>query len=114
MCFPETRAGQWTIVGALFRAKSTARAKTEVLIFIEAEVLDPDPSVARAQSSGDFLLGQGYVEGELLDNPLETGMYRVGFGSYLPPHTDAERIFWEKFHRKVRKVHTHIEDTLEP
>src|SRR5439155_4293509 len=83
-------------VGALFRSKTTSRQKTEVLVFIEAQVLDSCPPAARAQSAGDFVLGKAYVTGDFLDNPLERGMYRAGFGTYLPPHSQEERIFWER------------------
>lgn len=105
--------GDMPVIGFLFRNKVVTRLKTEVLIFVEAQVLDPEPSVARAESSHDFLLGQAYVAGEFLDNPLEYGMYRVGFGSYLPPHSHGERVFWERFGRKVRKVRTHLDDAFE-
>jgi hypothetical protein len=105
--------GDIPIVGFAFRNKQTQRLKTEVLIFVEAQVLDPEPVVARAQSAHDFLLGQNYVSGEFLDNPLEYGMYRVGFGSYLPPHSHGERVFWERYGRKIRKQRTHIDDAFE-
>jgi hypothetical protein len=105
--------GDLPVVGFLFRSKAVDRFKTEVLIFIEAQVLDPDPCVARAESSQNFLLSQPYVDGEFLDNPLEYGLYRVGFGTYLPPHTIHESVFWERFGRKIRKIHTHIDDALE-
>ena len=72
-----------------------------------------DPAVARAQSSQDYLLGQEYVAGPFLDNPLELGMYRVGFGSYLPPTHPTEQIYWERFGRKVHKIATHVDDVLE-
>ena len=98
----------------LFRSKAVAREKTEVLIFIEACVLDPEPSIARAESASDFLLGQAYVDAGVLDNPLEIGMHRIGFGSYLPPHSHHEQLYWERFHRKIRRAHTHIDDALEP
>ena len=104
--------GDLPIVGSLFRSKSVSRVKTEVLIFIEAAVLNPDPAIARARSAQDFLLGQPYVDSEFLDNPLEVGMHRVGFGTYLPPHTHAERIFWERFGRKIHKIHTHLDDAV--
>jgi hypothetical protein len=105
--------GDVPVVGFLFRSKATSRVKTEVLIFVEACVLDPDPGMARAESAHDFQLGQPYVAGELLDNPLECGMYRAGFGTYLPPHTCHERVFWQRFGRKVRKIKTHVDDAAE-
>jgi hypothetical protein len=105
--------GDLPFVGFLFRSKTVARLKTEVLIFLEAQVLDPDPSLARATAAEHFRLGQPFVESDLLDNPLECGMYRVGFGTYLPPDTHGERIFWERFGREIRKVRTHIGDALE-
>jgi hypothetical protein len=105
--------GDAPVVGYLFRSKSTDRQKTEVLIFIEATVLDSRPEVARAETANDFLLGQPHVLGELLDSPLEFGMYRAGFGTYLPPHSPQERVFWERLGRKVRKACTEFDDAVE-
>ena len=76
-------------------------------------MLDSDPCYARAGSQADFLLGQPYVSGGLLDNPLEYGLYRAGFGTYLPPHSHDEDVFWERFGRKIRKIQTHIDDATE-
>ena len=53
------------------------------------------------------------VEGELLDNPLECGMYRAGFGTYLPPLRHGEEQYWIRHHRKLRKIATHIDDIKE-
>lgn len=105
--------GDVPIVGFLFRSKATARGKKELLIFIEAQVLDPDPCLARVESAHDFRLGQPYVAGEFLANPLELGMCRVGFGTYLPPHSSGECVFWERFGRKIRKIRTHVDDAAE-
>lgn len=105
--------GDVPFLGFLFRSKATRRDKTEVLIFLEARVLDPQPEVARAQSHDDFLLGHDYVRAGLLDNPLEYGMYRAGFGSYLPPNSCQERIFWERTGRSVRKIVTHVDDAVQ-
>jgi hypothetical protein len=102
--------GDVPVVGALFRSRFTERFKTEVLVFVEAQVLDRDPNIARADSAQNFALGRSYVEGELLDNPLETGLYRVGIGTYLPPHSRDEEIFWERFGRSVRRIKTHVDD----
>ncbi len=104
--------GDLPLVGAAFRSRKTSRNKTEVLIFIEAKVLDRDPGIARVESSNDFLLGKGYVDGEFLENPLECGMYQVGFGSYLPPIRRSECDFWERHGRKLRNVGTHVSDVL--
>ena len=101
-------------VGAMFRSKVVSREKTEVLIFIEAEVLDQDPDLARHESAEDYLLGQPYVQRDVLDNPLEAAMHRIGFGTYLPPHSHDEQIYWENFHRNVRKVRTHLGDAIGP
>ena len=106
--------GDLPLVGSLFRAKTADRVKTEILIFVEAEVLDSDPQIARAESSRDFLLGQSYVNGEVLENPLEIGLYRAGIGPYLPAYSEGEKLYWQKFHRKLRRVKTHIGETLEP
>ncbi len=100
-------------VGFLFRSQVSDRRKTETLIFVEATVLDPDPCVARQQSYQDFLLGQPYVWGETLDNPLEEGMHRAGFGPYLPPLSVHEARYWERFGRKVQKACTKLDDLLE-
>jgi hypothetical protein len=105
--------GDIPIAGFLFRSKQTLRQKTEVLVFVEAEVLPPEANLARARSAHDFRLGADYVHGELLDNPLEIGMHRVGFGSYLPPCSHGEGVFWERLGRKIRKSHTHIDDAFE-
>jgi hypothetical protein len=102
--------GDIPVVGALFRSTHTGREKTEVLVFIEAQVLDPRPDAARVQSATDFRLGQPFVAGDFLDNPLEFGMYRAGFGPYLPPHSKEENIFWERLGRKVRKAATELDD----
>jgi hypothetical protein len=104
--------GDVPLIGALFRNKVVVRQKTEVLVFIEAKVLDAEPNVARAQSGDDFVLSQPFVAGELLDNPLEYGFCRVGFGTYLPPHTCGEQIYWERFGRDVRNACTHVDDIL--
>ena len=104
--------GDLPLVGAAFRSKTTSREKTEVLIFIEAKVLDRDPGIARAESSHDFRLGKSYVDGEFLDNPLECGMYRVGFGNYLPPAHHSEQVYWNRFGRKLRNIATHADDII--
>lgn len=106
--------GDLPVVGSLFRAKTVQRLKTEVLIFIEAEVLHSDPCIARAESYRDFVLGRKYVKGGLLENPLEVGMYRAGIGPYLPAWSKSESVFWEKYHRKLRKMRTHASEILEP
>lgn len=104
--------GDVPLVGYLFRSKQTTREKTETLIFVEAKVL-PTPDAARYESARDFGLGQPFVSGPFLENPLEVGMYRAGFGAYLPPHSHQEDIFWERFARKVRKASTQIDDAFE-
>jgi hypothetical protein len=105
--------GDVPVVGALFRSKQTDRAKTETLIFVEARVLDSNPHVARSQSHNDFRLGTAYLNAELMDNPLEYGVYRAGFGTYLPPHSHEEQVFWERFGRKIRRAATQLDDYLE-
>lgn len=102
--------GDIPVVGSLFRSTQTQKQKTEILIFIEARVLDPDSDVARAKSHEDFLLGKQYVTGDFLDNPLEIGMRRAGFGRYLPPCGAAEKVFWEQWGRNVRRVTTELSD----
>jgi hypothetical protein len=105
--------GDIPVVGHFFRSKAGSRRKTEIVLFVEAEVLHPHPPVARAQSARDFLFSQAYVAGTFLDNPLEFGMYRAGFGSYLPPHSCEEKVFWERFCRKVRTIATTLDDVFE-
>jgi hypothetical protein len=105
--------GDIPVVGFLFRSKTTARQKTETLIFVEARVLDPDPCLAREQTYEDFLLGQAYVDGPFLANPLEEAMQRTGFGPYLPPLCPAEERYWERFGRKIRTVATKLDDITE-
>src|SRR5205823_6874876 len=102
--------GDIPFLGALFRSKQTNRQKTEVILFIEARVLDANPDINRGQSSENFTLGQPYVSGDLLDNPLEYGMYRAGFGAYLPPVCAEEGVFWERLGRRIRKVSTEVHD----
>jgi hypothetical protein len=104
--------GDIPFVGYLFRSKATSRTKSETLVFVEAQVL-PNPDQARHESARDFALGQPYLGDQLLDNPLEVGMQRVGFGSYLPPHSKDELVFWERTGRKVQKARTHVDDILE-
>jgi hypothetical protein len=104
--------GDVPVVGYLFRSKATTREKKETLIFVEAKVL-PNPDQARFDSGYDFGLSQPYIQGELLDSPLEFGLYRAGFGTYLPPHSCDERVFWERFSRKVRKACTEFDDAIE-
>jgi hypothetical protein len=104
--------GDVPVVGALFRSKQTDRAKTETLIFVEAKVLDSDPCVARSQSHDDFRLANPYLNRDLMDNPLEFGMYRAGFGTYLPPHSHDEWVYWERFGRKIRRICTEVDDYL--
>lgn len=102
--------GDLPYVGALFRSKEVLRRKTELLIFIEANVLDRRPEVARAQSAEDFRMGYDYVDDGLLDNALELGMQRIGFGSYLPPIRHGEEIFWERHGRNIQRIQTHVDD----
>ena len=104
--------GDLPIIGAAFRSKAVERVKTEVLIFVEACVLDRDPLNARGQTAAEYRLGAPFVAGELHDNPLECGLQDVGFGTYLPPRSHSECVFWEKHARKVQKIGTHIDDIL--
>ncbi|MBW3598955.1 MAG: hypothetical protein KY475_16990, partial [Planctomycetes bacterium] len=92
--------GDLPLVGAMFRAKSVTRAKTEILIFIEARVLSDDASLARAESAADLHLAAPYVAAGTLDNPLEIGLYRAGFDAYLPPPTLDEQQYWQRFGRR--------------
>lgn len=104
--------GDLPVVGYLFRSRAVSRQKTELVIFVEAQVLDRDPYSSRAASQKDFLLSQPYVEGDLLDNPLEYGACRAGFGTYLPQATHNEKIFWERHARRIRKIETHLGDAF--
>jgi Flp pilus assembly secretin CpaC len=104
--------GDIPVAGYLFRSTLKNRQKTELLIFLEARVLDTRPAAARAQSYEDFRFGQPYVQGHFLDNPLEYGMYRAGFGTYLPPHSFEEKVFWERMGRRVKKVATEVDDAF--
>jgi Flp pilus assembly secretin CpaC len=105
--------GDIPVVGFLFRSKENKRSKVETLIFVEARVLDPDPCVARQQTYEDFLLGTPFVAGNFLSNPLEEGMERTGFGTYLPPLCPAESRYWERLCRKVKMVATKLDDITE-
>src|SRR5262249_52188796 len=53
--------GDIPVVGFFFRSTQTQRQKTEVLVFIEAQVIDPDPDAGRAQSYQDFRFGAPFV-----------------------------------------------------
>lgn len=105
--------GDLPAVGFLFRSKSLDRAKSELIIMVEAEVLPPssDPAT-RHKAAADFQLGQGHVSGELLDSPLQTGMFRAGFSSYLPPSRAGEDLYWTRHGQRMRKVVTEVDDTL--
>jgi hypothetical protein len=100
-------------VGFLFRSTNTTRHKTEVVVFIEAKVLDPNPEATHGQSSEDFMLSQPFLSHAFLDNPLEFAMHRAGFGTYLPPHSPEEKIFWERLGRKCRNIATTLDDMFE-
>jgi hypothetical protein len=104
--------GDIPIIGAAFRSKVTDRRKTEVLVFVEARSFN-NSCEAKCESARDFILGQAYVLGEFLDNPLEEGLHQAGMGAYLPPCTLDEARFWEKLGRKVRRAATSLCDALE-
>ena len=99
-------------IGAAFRSKSTNRQKTEIVIFLEAEILPSDAFERVPLASQDFELTKAYANGDVLCNPLECGMQRVGFGSYLPPRSAQEKIYWERLGRKVQKSSTDISDIV--
>lgn len=99
-------------IGAAFRSKNVNRQKTEIVIFLEAEVLPSDQCAALAQASTDFPLTQPYLSGDVLSNPLEAGLQRVGVGSYLPPRTSHEKVYWERLGRKVQKSSADTHDIL--
>jgi Flp pilus assembly secretin CpaC len=102
--------GDLPAVGFLFRSKSVARNKSEIVIFIEANILSQDPTESRAQSSEDLQLGLPYVTGTTLDNSLELGIRRAGIGTYLPAQTHDEQNYWDRNHRRVSKIKTTIHD----
>lgn len=104
--------GDLPLVGALFRSKAVSRVKTELLIFVEAKILTADPSIARAESSVDLDLAAPYVSGGTLDNPLEVGLHRAGFATYLPPPTKGEQQYWERKSRRIRRIQTAARDAL--
>jgi hypothetical protein len=105
--------GDLPYVGVLFRNKETLRRKTELLIFVEATVLDRRPEVARSQSAEDFHLSHDYIDGSVTDTALERGLFQVGIGPYLPPMSRDEEIFWERSFRRLRKIKTHLDDIRE-
>jgi len=104
--------GDLPAVGYAFRSKSTDRAKSELIIFVEATVL-PNSHLARDETARDFQLGYGYVHGELRDNAMEIGMHRAGFGHYLPPSCPREDAFWMECGNKMRRVATEVDDIFE-
>lgn len=104
--------GDLPYVGALFRDKTNTRQKTELLIFLEAEVLDQKPELARAQSAEDFRLSQPYLQHNLLDNPMECSFQRAGMGSYLPTAHKNEQAFWQRHRRQILKAATTANDLV--
>lgn len=104
--------GDLPVAGALFRGKSVGRRKTELLIFIEAKILDQNPGIARSESASDLHLAAPYVSGGTLDNPLEVGLHRAGFGTYLPPPTCEEEKYWEEYCRRINRIRTAAHDAL--
>jgi len=104
--------GDLPAVGALFRAKTVSRAKSEILIFIEARILSQDDCIARAQSAADLHLAAPYVSAGTLENPLEVGLYRAGFGTYLPPPSCDEKQYWERCSRRVNRINTTAHDAF--
>jgi len=105
--------GDIPVVGAGFRSTTTSRQKTEIVIFVEAEILPSEPYEGVAQAAHDFDLTRSYLHGDVLCNPLEAGMQRAGFGSYLPPRSCHEKIYWERLGRKVQKSCTAVHDILQ-
>lgn len=101
--------GDLPVVGYFFRSTAVDRAKTELIILIEATVL-PSSETAREQTAQDFRLGHDYVSGSLRENPLEAGMYRAGFGQYLPQAGLHEQEYWTRHGNKMRKVATEVDD----
>ena len=101
--------GDLPVVGYAFRSKSTDRAKTELIILVEASVL-PNSSQAREETARDFQLGYDYVSAEFHASPLEIGMHRAGFGAYLPPACPREDEFWTEHGNKMRRMTTEVDD----
>jgi hypothetical protein len=103
--------GDLPIAGYFFRSKSVDRAKSELLILVEATVL-PRSDQQRSKTSEDYLLGQPYLTQDLRCNPLEVAMVRAGFSEYLPPSSPAEDTYWMKHGNKMRKVVTEFDDVF--
>ena len=99
-------------IGVAFRSTSIDRNKTEIVIFLEVEILPSDSFQALPTASRDFLLSQGYCNSEVLCNPLEFGLQRSGVGSYLPPRSHRERIYWERLGRRVQRSSTDAHDIV--
>lgn len=104
--------GDLPVVGAAFRSRGTSRQKTEIVIFLEAEILPSDPHRGVASAAHDFNLTRSYLNKDVLCNPLEVGLQRAGIGSYLPPRSCDEQIFWEKVGRRVQKSSTAFHDII--
>jgi hypothetical protein len=104
--------GDAPVVGYLFRSTNTTREKTETLVFVEAKVM-PRSDRACCESAEDFALSRPYLRGNVLDNPLDCASYQVGQGSYLPPRSPDEALYWERHGRKVRKAMTECNDAFE-
>ena len=104
--------GDLPIVGAAFRANATNRQSTEIVIFLEAEILPSDSVGALEKASADFQMTSSYLQPNVLNNPLELGMQRAGFGSYLPPRTISEKTFWSRYCKGVQKAGLAAHDIL--
>lgn len=102
--------GDIPYVGSLFRSRSKTRLKTEVLIFVEARVVDSQPEVARYQSAEDYRLSQPFLRDNLLDNPLECCLQRSGVAPYACDCGLNEREFWQIHGREIRQAKRHLND----
>lgn len=99
-------AGDLPLVGWLFRSKSVSRKKSEILIFLEAEVMPADPHALRSASMSDLELARPYVAGSTLNNPLEIGLHRSGIGNYLPPLAHEEQSYWHRCGARINRIRT--------
>ena len=103
--------GDLPIAGYLFRSKTVDRAKTELIILVEATVL-PNTNNLPSLTSQDFRLAQDYVDGSVRDSALECGLFRAGLAPFIPPPCLDEEFYWQQHAVNVRKVVTEVNDIV--
>jgi Flp pilus assembly secretin CpaC len=94
--------GDLPIAGFLFRSKQTQKAKTETIIFVEAEVLPDNSAGALAVTEQDFCNGKQHLDCDICNTDLHLGLARAGLATgYLPYPSPAETAYWHHYHRQM-------------